>query len=299
MKKLYSNIRQLTLANRLTELFASRLNPFVICYHQIEENEMLQHVIYLQRHFKIKKLSDLTRESYGSCAITVDDCIREDFTKSLNIAEKKSCPITFYLPTYYSSNNLSIWPVKIKWAMSIKDNKNWRNEFNKLCIDWMNSGNQTSQLEIKADSILSQKYNLDIKNIPDRLRVVSPEDIIKCRSNEFVSIESHSVNHPFFYLCTDSEIEDELNNSKIYIESLTEKEVTSFCYPYGSKKIIGVNAPIQTSNIYNNATTLIPGVLSDNNLHYIPRIGIYPGDSINQLATKIYHYQNLRLFGLS
>jgi hypothetical protein len=299
MKKIYSILRQLTKVNQLTELYSSRLNPFVICYHQIEEHEIHEHITYLRKHFTIKKLVDINRDSYGCCAITVDDCIREDFIKSANIAEIKACPITYYLPTYYSANNLSIWPIKIKWAMKLKGKKNWRNEFSKLCQDWMQSGIQTNQLEGKADSIILHEYDLDVKKIPDSLRVISPEDIVNYKSNNYIFFESHSVTHPFLNLCTESEVKKELNESKTFIEHLTQKEVTSFCYPYGSRKIIGNNAPVLATKTYKNATTLVSGVITDNDLFNIPRIGIYPGDSVHELSTKIYHYQNLSLIGLT
>jgi len=296
MKELYATFRQITGLNRFTESFAKRLSPFVLCYHQAVEREMASHIRYLQRHFNIKNINELHAEDCGCCAITVDDCIREDFHQAAQIAESLACPITFYLPTRYSENNAAMWPTKWKWSMQQAGNPKWRIAFEHLCARLMHSGNQTHELELETDAALAAK-GFDTAKMPDALRVISPEEVRAFRGSRFVCFESHSVTHPFLNLCTEAEIQRELLESKQFIENLTEREVNSFCYPYGSKKIIGDTAPLLAANCYQNATTLIPGIFTNSDLFQINRIGIYPGDSVKHLATKVFHYQNLAWIG--
>ncbi len=294
MKALYNNLRHFSGLNRLTGLFSKRLHPFVLCYHQVDRDEMQSHIQYLQQHFTIKKIADLQASDKGCCAITLDDCIREDFHAAAQLAETMAFPITFYIPTGYAANNVSIWPIKLKWMLQQTMPDNWRPAFDSLCLRLIGTGQQTNVLEKNADELLLEA-GFRVDAIPDALRVIGPEEMQHYQSSKYVSWGSHSVHHPFLYLCADEEIKIELADSKCFIEDVTGQEVHSFCYPYGSKNIIGERAPIITANFYRNATTLVSGIYSAENPYRIPRVGVYPGESVAYITTKVYHFQNLQL----
>ncbi len=52
-------------------------------------------------------------------------------------------------------------------------------------------------------------------------------------NNSLVTIGSHSKNHYDLTKLSEKDLEDELNNSKLYLEDLIGKEVVSMSYPYG------------------------------------------------------------------
>lgn len=311
LKTIYHTARQLSGLNRLSALFTKGFPPFVLCYHQIESAEMQAHLAYLKKHFILKNINDLRLEDKGCCAITMDDCIREDFQKASRIAQQMEVPVTFYLPTGYAMQHSSMWPIKMKYLISQIDTLRLTNQeavqtrhpaqkravFNHITAAWMQAGIQTTELEQQADDCC-KAHEIDIQAIPDALRVISMEEVGQFNHDPFVSFGSHTANHPFFYLSTPEAIETEMTSSKQLLESVTGQEILSFCYPYGSNKIIGNIAPGIAGRIFQNATTLEPGIFNTGSYHQIPRIGIYPGDKTGHLATKIYHYQNRVSFGI-
>ncbi|HSX09011.1 MAG TPA: polysaccharide deacetylase family protein [Candidatus Saccharimonadales bacterium] len=56
---------------------------------------------------------------------------------------------------------------------------------------------------------------------------------IKALSKDF-EIGAHTMTHPHLSRISMNEAEKEISESKIYLEKITGKKITAFCYPYGS-----------------------------------------------------------------
>ena len=61
--------------------------------------------------------------------------------------------------------------------------------------------------------------------------LLSDQDIVTI-SKDF-EIGGHTITHPHLTKITTHEADDEIAQSKIYLEHLLQQEVTAFCYPYG------------------------------------------------------------------
>jgi len=61
--------------------------------------------------------------------------------------------------------------------------------------------------------------------------LLSPQGIVSI-SKDF-EIGGHTITHPHLTKITLSQADDEIAQSKAYLEDLLQKEVTAFCYPYG------------------------------------------------------------------
>ncbi len=61
--------------------------------------------------------------------------------------------------------------------------------------------------------------------------LLSPQDVLTI-SKDF-EIGGHTITHPHLTQIAISQAEDEIVQSKSYLENLLQREVTAFCYPYG------------------------------------------------------------------
>jgi glycosyltransferase involved in cell wall biosynthesis len=61
--------------------------------------------------------------------------------------------------------------------------------------------------------------------------LLSPQGILSI--SEDFEIGGHTITHPHLTKITGSQADDEIAQSKTYLEGLLQKEVTAFCYPYG------------------------------------------------------------------
>ena len=62
---------------------------------------------------------------------------------------------------------------------------------------------------------------------------VTPKQLKEIAGNELFSIGSHSLSHPHLDDLDDEKLEDQLEDSKEYLEKLTGRKVLAFAYPYG------------------------------------------------------------------
>lgn len=314
MKRLYYLIRSLGFLNFATQtLLKKSLRPFILCYHQIDTNEFRDHIRALKRRFEIVDLEKFTQNLKASkqklyCAITLDDCIREDVQKSAAVAIEEGVPIVYYLPLRYSEGKKSIWPNIIKEVIQRRNKITFQGkEYSvhsnsqkvKLREDIINHfldlKKQTIELEELVEKWMANN-DFTSGDLPGSIEVIGIEEISELAQNENIYVESHMNSHPFLNLMSEAEIESEFEDSKRDIEKYTRKPVRSLCYPYGSAEVIGDAAPALAPKYYRDATTLIQGVCSrKTDVHYMPRIGIYPGDGVRALFGKIYHYQNMCL----
>lgn len=61
--------------------------------------------------------------------------------------------------------------------------------------------------------------------------LLSTQDMLSI--SEDFEIGGHTMTHPHLTKITITEADDEIAQSKVYLEKILQKEVTAFCYPYG------------------------------------------------------------------
>lgn len=101
---------------------------------------------------------------------------------------------------------------------------------------------------------------------------LTAQEVRKLSENKLVSIGSHGMTHSRLGTLSAAEVKIELNDSKDILESVTNRRVSTFSFPYGGKGDIDKTSLIQTSKIYDIACGNYPAwvdLLADP--HFLPR----------------------------
>jgi len=307
MKKLYFRLRELLLVNKIMHVFPRLMKPFVLCYHQIDTHEFEAQLKELKKKFEIVDLSTFVirvrnNQKGGYCAVTLDDCIRRDIQKAVPVCRKHGVPITFFLPVRFCLNDQALPGTKVQRFLA------GRSEF-------VLQGNSMRITESNAEKIKnhvfeyfdSAKFKIDeldalVKQwfaennvseddiIVEMDKILGEEEVKVLALDRLFSFQSHTFNHESLGLCTQEEIIDEFERSKLTLEKITKRDVNALCYPYGSREIIGEKVFLEVSKFYNSAFSLVQGACHENiDPYFMPRIGIYPGDDLIDFRGKIYH----------
>lgn len=307
--RIYFLFRNLFFLDFLTLRVASKFNPFILCYHQINKDRVDAQLKWLNKHFDVCSMNKFNQKTRGRCYLTMDDCIHEDFIAFVQLIEKNHLEATFFIPVKYMQRNKAMWYSKVQFiAESAKQiyfnskgydltNPKMKRPFIKDVEAWIYSLKvQTEKAEELIDRI-AKENGLEIGKIPDGKKVISERTVIKYLNSKQVDFSSHTMTHPFLFLCDENELIYEVVESGKLITSITEKKSSTFCYPYGSISIIGNLAPLVVEKNYDFAVTLEGGVITESDSPFLlKRIGIYPGDSSRSMVSKICHYQNISWF---
>lgn len=311
LKKLYFDLREVLLLNKLVRVVPGMIKPFVLCYHQIDSQEFDQQLTALKKRFEVVDLktfvSRVEQKKIGRyCALTLDDCLMEDVEKATNVCRKHNVPITFFLPIRFSINNEAL-PGTCLQKLLEKRNK------------FILSG---EQIQITSQNRLEIKHKINTFFNPEKFKIIELEKMVQSffaendiavediitngakvmpleavrmlTREELFNFQSHTYNHESLGLCTPMEIEREFVSSKKVLEEITQKEIFAICYPYGSKEVIGDKIFDFVSIYYTCGFSLEQGVCTTiTDKFFIPRIGIYPGEGLKLFFGKIYHYMQI------
>jgi hypothetical protein len=307
MKKLYYLLRQIFGINALHKLFSKQNKPFVLCYHEVNEDELYGQLKALKKVFHVKNINQLQPTDYGTCAITLDDCLNRDAEIFFRVAESLSLPVTFYLPVNYCVEEKPLPGDLIKWMIQVlplihfnqmelqlnspKDRLMAKNKLSAYFYNEVKNGKDISQLMLDV----FHENNIPESNIPDEIKVIGSTRVAQMAKSEFVKFESHSMSHPAFVNLNDEALKKELEDSAKWIEQVTNKSVKSICYPFGSVELTGKRVYELSKAYYENGVTLLQDVWTNSNRFEIPRIGLYPGDKNYGMWSKIFHYQDRSL----
>jgi len=112
------------------------------------------------------------------------------------------------------------------------------------------------------------------------------ENQIKKMSKNGIEIGSHTLTHPNLTAISKKRLKEELKQSKIELEKIIGKEVSSFSYPTGFYNQMVINLVKKTG--YKNGCTIFHDFLIEKEKKYeIPRMVMYSYDSILDLQAKI------------
>jgi hypothetical protein len=305
MKRLYYLLRHIFGINALHMLLSKRCKPFVLCYHEVNEEELQSQLSALKKVFTVKNINELQSNDYGACAITLDDCLKRDAEIFYKVAESLSLPVTFYLPVNYSINEKPLPGDLIKFIIQILPeitfNRNvWKSTSKKEKSTVKKALSNYFNQEVKKGKDISEvmfevlrQNQIENIQIPYEISVIGAARVAQMASSKFVTFESHSMSHPAFVNLSDELIVDELQKSIQWIQNLTRKKVKSICYPFGSIELTGKKVYELSKYYYENGVTLIQGVWDEETKFNIPRIGIYPSDRNYGMWSKIFHYQEV------
>jgi peptidoglycan/xylan/chitin deacetylase (PgdA/CDA1 family) len=157
-----------------------------------------------------------------------------------------------------------------------------------LVTDYINETKVFSWLTPEEHAIASSQDNQEY------WRSLNNNDILEM-SAEGACFGSHTKSHCNLTSLESNERIHELEDSKMYLEKLLNKQVKCFAYPYG-KMNKAIQRSVQKSG-YKSAVSLIPG---SNTVHTNPyalrRILIYGQDSLSTFKRKVEGYYDWTVF---
>jgi hypothetical protein len=87
---------------------------------------------------------------------------------------------------------------------------------------------------------------------------------------------------------TEEELVFEMRHSRQIIEEHTGRPCRHLCYPFGSRASIGALSPGIASRFYDSAVTMELGAVNDTEPCLLPRIPLYPKNSLLFARMKLF-----------
>lgn len=109
----------------------------------------------------------------------------------------------------------------------------------------------------------------------DKNDYLSLEQLKEISDSGIISLQSHTMTHPFFNDSVSTgniDLKKEIKDSKSLLEEITGKKVTAIAYPYGSYNDTVIN---EVKKYYDFAVTTKPGIANTNDSQYeLPRVRV-------------------------
>lgn len=215
-------------------------------------------------------ISESVAKSANSIVVTFDDGYADNLKHALPLLEKHQIPATVFITTGIVQQRNHFWwdelarvvlgqhDVPEQLELTLSDSRAWTVDnaggWSERCdADW--------NLLCEHDPTERHKLYRDVScflrgaSEPERERVLeclrgwaglaapgearcvalTTDELVTLSASELIEIGSHTVHHPVLSSLALAEQEAELRDSKKYLESLLEREVDHFAFPYGTK----------------------------------------------------------------
>jgi len=206
-------------------------------------------LMWIKRHFKFLSVDEFFDDEKNGVLLTFDDGFANNFSNALPILEKFQAQAVFFVSTQHVEKTDDYLP-------------SVRTSIEKYCK------NKEIPKIIRDDIFVG----------------LSIEKLKKCGEHTLITIGSHTVSHPFLTQCSESELRNELKNSKMFLEKNIGGEVNLFAYPTGDYDGIVVEEVKKSG--YEAAFITEKNRNLGEFQYEIPRIGIYYS-SPSYLAAKL------------
>ncbi len=274
----------------------SRAGGCILSYHHVSSVTLEEHLERLSRRYTFISLDEFVsrhqkdRSTSGLMVITFDDGFSRDVEEGAAVAIKRGWPMTFYLPTGFIRSRQPPWFEEIGYL--VRAAPEGQHTVNGLFF-YLDDERSRARARNRAVRHLFCRPAAEIEAFMDRLRGALfrsvgglpefdvPEPISARRVGELsrreeLSFQAHSVSHPFFCTLSKEEIHREMETSRNEVEAMTGRPVWHFCYPYGTQRAIGCQAPEIARTLFRSATTILPGRChQDADLSMLPRITLF------------------------
>lgn len=258
----------------------------------ISADDFERHIRHVKRFYNVISLSALVQAIRDkkqfpdfSVVITFDDGYRNNFTLAYPILKKYQVPVTVFLTTGLIGTNHYLWFNELECAISqtleqkidvfinghrleflLKDRKYRSQAYTSIKELLKNLENKT------LNSVLHNIFDqLKYKNVPlnGNYAMLNWREI-KAMNGNVIDFGAHTRTHASLPFLEENKAYDEISGSKKDLEKELNREVTSFCYPYGryDNKIKQI-----VKNHYSAAVSTSIGFVDLNSdLYELPRI---------------------------
>ena len=291
----------------LRQLVARLSSGFVAAFHDIPAQRLTEFVesLWPARPVPLAALVQRSKQgkrTRGLFAITVDDGVGETVRALAELCAAKAWPVTFYLPTDYidaGSGMAFQWWRALKPLLPLK-----RLQLKSAVIDLTAPGaveELSRKMERAWHSQRLESYlpmTMELAGIVARengtavasVRLPAPvtwSEVELLSKNPLLRFESHGVTHAAMSSLREEELEFEMRHSRDLITEHTGHPCRHLAYPFGNPASIGARAPAVARQFYDSATTMLLGPVDSADPWLLPRIPLYPENSVLFAQVKI------------
>lgn len=292
----------------------------ILCYHRVNNKtgifydrnisadikEFKSQMLYIKKHFNIISIEQLINYYMGesnlkpnSIMITFDDGFKDNELNAFPILEELGIPAVVFLTTGFINSDDVPWEDQISYVFkklfieeiiinkkeiySLRSPEEKENSIWKFCkkLKMINPDIRKEIIEGLID-----KYKIDKEKMKElghsmSIGYMSKKDI-QYWSNHGIDFGIHTVTHPCLTTLNEERIYEEISESKKALETIIDKPVNAFAYPYGKKGDFNhVTASLLKKAGITTGMIFEPGInnLDDSNLLELFRFGV--GRNIN------------------
>jgi peptidoglycan/xylan/chitin deacetylase (PgdA/CDA1 family) len=233
-------------------------------YHHASAGYLREHMLYLQRHYRVMHLEDALQEGVTSSrgndhrtplVMTFDDGYRDNYTHAFVLARELQLPITIFLIPGYIESGKRFWWLESRYLMK-------HTQVEKVALDGklyhLHSPGERQALEEKIDAHLLHASSVAEREtfikamhetlaVPAALTVAEEHtrpltwsEVREMQASGWVSFGAHTLHHPILiYLSDEQELLREVHECRVVLEQQLKRPVRSFAYPVGQQQHIG------------------------------------------------------------
>ncbi len=208
---------------------------------------------YLKDHYNIINMEDIGKgNSDLSVVITFDDGYEDNYINALPILEKYKVPATIFVSTGKMNTDEELWHDEIVRLILMGGYypKKFCTYSTPFSFEFDTTGYyQRAELYRVMRYILPHISNQHREKILDDLyawadqkrsgrtthRILSTQQLQELSKSRYITIGAHTVNHCSLGFMTEEEQYEEIKQSKDQIESIIDRRVTLFSYPFGNR----------------------------------------------------------------
>lgn len=240
----------------------------ILCYHRMDCGYLREHLLYLQRHYRILHLEAALEELYAPSkeagrssdrrtllALTFDDGYYDNYTYGFSLARQLQIPITIFLIPGYIENRRRFWWLESEYLLGHTQVQEATVEGRTYYLNAADERSALAQLidtRVRfAESIVEREAFIarmhEILALPSRVH--AKDDALRCltwaevgemEKSEWVSFGAHTMYHPILSCLSDSaEVQSEVMQSRVELEQHLGHPVCTFAYPVGKEEHIG------------------------------------------------------------
>jgi peptidoglycan/xylan/chitin deacetylase (PgdA/CDA1 family) len=262
----------------------------ILCYHRVGTNGIplfseLRPAIfeaqmqYIKQRYRLLSLDEICDEmakpsrKEDAVAVTFDDGYRDLHTHALPVLRKYQIPATIFLPVASIEMGQVPWYDRIFLALQVFPKDEFEIVLDRPCSFRLTSFH--TRLQAAAEIIqyfrtLSDDRRKEYCGMLEE-QVILPQDELKDRMltweqiramcREGITFGSHTMTHPAVSQLTESQLENELCESKRALEERIDSPAVHFAYPFGKPADCGTAAlPFLVRYGYRSAATTVEGV---------------------------------------
>ena len=250
--KIFRNRIQILLYHRVANVAS---DPQMLC---VTPDKFYDQMKFLKKNYNIIALSSINqllknhKIPRNSVAITFDDGYQDNLITAIPILEENNIPATFFITSGYIGENKEFYQEALNRIFFLEKQipKTLNIKINQIEHQYLelDQENQKKAAYTTLHKTLRSEKNETRKSIIKELidwsgacqeplidyKNLTLSEIKKISQNSLFEIGAHSVNHLILSGLEENEQRAEIVNSKIHLEKIIDKDVTSFAYPYGT-----------------------------------------------------------------